>query len=124
MKLRTALDKINDIRNSIIGLQRINWSEHIYPLVAALDAAGLVGMGYDKARPKFVALVDRANAAEADVTRLREAIEPLRQDPDDMVRLREQASEDPDGDTEVVMSPTEFLAIQEALAATDPERTK
>ena len=38
-RLRDALDEINDIRNSIIGLQAINWSEHIYPLVAVLEGS-------------------------------------------------------------------------------------
>ena len=45
----TALSKINDIRNSIIGTQNINWSAHIYPLVAALNEAGVEGLGYEKA---------------------------------------------------------------------------
>jgi hypothetical protein len=40
-KLSIALAKINAIRNSIIGCQSINWSEHIYPLVAALNEAGI-----------------------------------------------------------------------------------
>src|SRR5258708_275461 len=33
----TALESINTIRNSIVSLQTLNWSEHVYPLVAALD---------------------------------------------------------------------------------------
>ena len=40
---QAALEKINAIRNSIIGTQQINWSAHIYPLVAALNEAGQVG---------------------------------------------------------------------------------
>ena len=35
--LSAALGKINDIRNSIIATQSVNWSEHIYPLVAVLN---------------------------------------------------------------------------------------
>jgi len=42
-KHAVALGKINDIRNSIIGCQTVNWSEHIYPLVAALEGAGIEG---------------------------------------------------------------------------------
>lgn len=37
-RFKLALDKINGIRNSIIGIQGFNFSEHAYPLVAALDA--------------------------------------------------------------------------------------
>ncbi len=62
--LKTALDKINGIRNSIIGLQTINWSEHIYPLVAALDEAGFEGMDYPDAREYFGSMVDRTRVAE------------------------------------------------------------
>ena len=47
---RAALATVNDIRNSIIGAQTVNWSEHVYPLVAALDAAGFAGMPYPEAR--------------------------------------------------------------------------
>lgn len=39
-RMRTALFKINAIRNDIIARQSINWSRHIYPLVAALGEAG------------------------------------------------------------------------------------
>jgi len=38
-RLRTALGKLNEIRNSIIGIQGFNFSEHAYPMVAALDMA-------------------------------------------------------------------------------------
>lgn len=69
-----ALDKINGIRNSIIGLQAINWSEHIYPLVAALDEAGLTGMSYDEARPHFASLLERAVRGEERVEALETVI--------------------------------------------------
>lgn len=59
-----ALAKINAIRNSIIGLQSLNWSEHVYPLVAALDEAGIEGMEYPEARKYFGTLLERAVAAE------------------------------------------------------------
>lgn len=62
--LDDALRKINEIRNSIIGLQTLNWSEHVYPLVAALDAAGYEGMGYPTAREYFGTLLERAVKAE------------------------------------------------------------
>lgn len=41
--------KVNEIRNSIVGYQNVNWSAHIYPLVAALEEAGYKGDGYEKA---------------------------------------------------------------------------
>jgi len=61
--LQTALAKINDIRNSIIGFQTVNWSEHIYPLVAALKAAGIDGMAYPEALKNTGTLVEQAKLA-------------------------------------------------------------
>lgn len=52
-----ALEKINELRNDIIARQSMGWPRHIYPLVAALDAAGFEGMEYDKAVEKFKATV-------------------------------------------------------------------
>lgn len=48
--LEDALTKIDAIRNDIIGRQKIGWSSHVYPLVAALDEAGYPGLDYDAAR--------------------------------------------------------------------------
>jgi hypothetical protein len=59
-----ALEQINQIRNSIIGTQTMNWSEHIYPLVAALQDAGFEGMHYPEAREYYGTLVERAVKAE------------------------------------------------------------
>jgi hypothetical protein len=59
-----ALRKINEIRNSIVGLNTLNWSEHVYPLVAALDAAGYEGMEYPEARKYYGTLLERAVKAE------------------------------------------------------------
>lgn len=69
--MREALTKINAIRNSIIGLQTMNWSEHIYPLVAALEAAGFEGMDYPEARENFGTMLERTSAAEDALTTLR-----------------------------------------------------
>lgn len=63
-ELEGALTKIDAIRNSIIGCQSVNWSEHIYPLVAALNEAGFEGQEYEDARENVGALIDRANASE------------------------------------------------------------
>jgi hypothetical protein len=60
-----ALVKIDAIRNSIIGCQSVNWSEHVYPLVAALGEAGFEGQEYEDARKNVGTLIERTNAAEA-----------------------------------------------------------
>ena len=72
-QLRTALEKIDDIRNSIIGTQNINWSEHIYPLVAALEEAGFEGKSYAENHKNMGTLIERTNRAEAEIKRLRTA---------------------------------------------------
>lgn len=72
--LETALAKINDIRNSIIGCQKINWSEHIYPLVAALNEAGIEGQSYPEAREYVGTMLERTLAAENEVDGLRAAL--------------------------------------------------
>jgi hypothetical protein len=68
---RDALEKINQIRNSIIGTQTLNWSEHVYPLVAALQDAGFEGMSYPEGREYYGTLIERAVKAEDEVQRLR-----------------------------------------------------
>ena len=62
-KLTAALSKIDAIRNSIIGCQAMNWSAHVYPLVAALGDAGYEGQGYEEARAEASTLLDQRNAA-------------------------------------------------------------
>ena len=49
---RVALERINEIRNDIIGRQKVSFSLHVYPLVSALDKAGYVGADYETARAK------------------------------------------------------------------------
>jgi hypothetical protein len=73
-KLKTLGEKVNAIRNSIIGAQRMNWSEHAYPLVAALDEAGFVGLEYPKARANVGTLIEQIKAAEAERDRYRDAL--------------------------------------------------
>ncbi|WP_146617333.1 hypothetical protein [Agrobacterium sp. MS2] len=68
--LEKALAKINDIRNSIIGCQKMNWSEHIYPLVAALNEAGIEGQDYPEAREYVGTMLERTLAAENEVITL------------------------------------------------------
>ncbi|MGL4809235.1 MAG: hypothetical protein ACRC4O_10870, partial [Giesbergeria sp.] len=66
-RARAALATINGIRNSIIGSQSINWSEHIYPLVAALDGAGFSGESYPEARANVGTSIERIAALEAEI---------------------------------------------------------
>lgn len=79
-RLTTALNKINDIRNSIVGLQTMNWSEHIYPLVAALNEAGIEGMEYPEARENFGTLLERTNTAEAERNTLQQRLTAVREE--------------------------------------------
>lgn len=65
-----ALAKINVIRNSIVGTQTLNWSEHVYPLVAALNEAGVKGLPYPEAKASVGTLIEQRDA-------LREALEDL-----------------------------------------------
>ena len=67
-----ALAKISAIRDSIISLQTINWSEHIYPLVAALESAGVKGKPYPADREYLGSIIAQLAAAEAEVKRLAE----------------------------------------------------
>lgn len=59
----TALHKINTIRNSLVGLQRFNFSEHAYPLVAALNEAGIEGLPYPEARANLGTLLEQRDEA-------------------------------------------------------------
>ncbi len=63
-RLRAAMTKINAIRNSIVGMQGFNFSEHAYPLVAALDEAGFNGDGYPQARANLGTLIEQRDAAK------------------------------------------------------------
>lgn len=73
--LEAALGKIDAIRNSIIGAQKVNWSEHIYPLVAALEAAGYHGQEYEVARENVGTMMERIAALEAALKVADEAME-------------------------------------------------
>lgn len=53
-RMQTALTKINDIRNNVVGSQNMGWSSTIYPLVAALEEAGIEGAGYEQAKDQIV----------------------------------------------------------------------
>lgn len=72
--LKGCLNEISEIRDSIIGLQTINWSEHIYPLVAVLKKAGLEGAGYKIACKKHGTMLERTFRAEAELAKIRKAV--------------------------------------------------
>lgn len=76
-KAWAALAKIDAIRNSIIGCQTVNWSEHIYPLVAALKEAGFEGEPYEVARANVGTLLDRNTALEETIARQARTIRRL-----------------------------------------------
>lgn len=97
-----ALRKINAIRDSIVGYQGFNFSEHAYPLIAALDEAGYKGMGYEIARENLGTLIEQATAAEARCAAalplLRSALEHLHEgDAKELARraLRQLLAEEP-----------------------------
>ncbi len=69
--LRTAMRTISGIRDSIIGAQAVNWSEHVYPLVAALDGAGFRGVDYETARANLGTLLERIATLEAELAQVR-----------------------------------------------------
>lgn len=60
-----ALEGINRIRDSIVGAQAINWSEHIYPLVALLNRAGYEGLSYPEAKANIGTLLEFRDEALA-----------------------------------------------------------
>ena len=69
-RLKAALTKIDEIRNSIVGYQSINWSAHIYPLVEALEEAGYEGLGHEKASELARTQLQRIAALEQRVSEL------------------------------------------------------
>jgi hypothetical protein len=73
-----ALEGVNAIRNSIVGSQQINWSEHIYPLVSLLNRAGYEGLPYPEAKKNIGTLIERAEKAESELLKAKEQIAVLK----------------------------------------------
>jgi hypothetical protein len=73
-ELEATLTAINAIRNSIIGAQTLNWSEHIYPLVAVLDNAGVEGLPYPDARKNVGTLLERIAELEREVEHTKQQV--------------------------------------------------
>lgn len=76
-RLTEALTKISAIRDSIVGCQGFNFSEHAYPLVAVLDDAGFKGAGYEIASKNLGTLIEQRNAAERERDRLSARVREL-----------------------------------------------
>lgn len=77
-----ALEKVNEIRNDIIGRQAIGFSRHVYPLVAALEEAGVRGAGYEKARAhvlQFARLLRAAQSLHRAWRRAEQQVDALRE---------------------------------------------
>lgn len=73
-RLEACVKKVNDIRNSIIALQTMNWSEHIYPLVAALEAAGVAGKGYPGDRENYGTILQQNEAMRKELAATRKCV--------------------------------------------------
>ena len=70
-KVERSLAKINDIRDSIVGSGTVNWSEHVYPLVAVLDEAGFEGKSHEEVSKDFGTVLERLTKLEARYERLK-----------------------------------------------------
>jgi hypothetical protein len=68
-----ALSKISDIRDSIVGQQGFNFSEHAYPLVAVLGSVGFEGKGYEISRENLGTLIEQRDRAEVERDKARAA---------------------------------------------------
>jgi hypothetical protein len=76
-RLKAFARQVESIMDSICGAQAFNFSEHAYPLRAALDAAGFPGRGYEEARAGLGTLIENVKALELDNERLRARVAEL-----------------------------------------------
>jgi hypothetical protein len=119
-KAESALAKINEIRDSIIGLQTVNWSDHVYPLVKALNEAGLRGMDYPNAREVYGSLLLRAAKAEGELADLRTELEAALDYCPVAIRVREGGGPE-NLAASVAVSLAKFYHADEATAPKRPE---
>ena len=70
--------RLNDIRNSIVAMQKFNFSEHAYPMVAALNEAGFEGMSYPEALEYYGSMLGRMRQAEIKCERQKPIVELAR----------------------------------------------
>lgn len=59
LTLDSAMAKLSDIRDSIIGMQGFNFSEHAYLMAEILDSAGYRGHGYETSVRNFGTLLQQ-----------------------------------------------------------------
>lgn len=118
-RLVAALQKINAIRDSIVSTQTVNWSEHVYPLVAALNEAGFQGKPYPADREYLGSLIQQRDAAVAERDAQRQRAEDAEAEVDRLTaRVRELAEvrlerfEYQSGSTDMVLKANPVL-IQE-----------
>jgi hypothetical protein len=78
-KLEMALTKISAIRDSIVGYQNVGFSEHIYPLVAALEEAGFRGIGYEAASKMAKDQIQKIDDLRAEVADMKAQIERVKE---------------------------------------------
>lgn len=116
---QTALAKINDIRNSIIGLQTVNWSEHVYPLISALNEAEIKGMDYPDAKARFGTMLERTNVAESSLAAAREREQRLEEACRECLKVAEDCYE-VTGHFHVAKTSRQRMKIESLLALAEP----
>lgn len=79
-KYAEALWKINNIRNDMIARQFASISLHVYPLVSALNEAGIKGKDYKDAQAELVLLIDKYTELKAERDRLKVMLGKARSD--------------------------------------------
>lgn len=117
--LTEALTKISAIRDSMVGMQGFNFSEHGYPLVAALDGAGFKGAGYQIARENLGTLIDQRDAAEAARTTAENALAELRRVSGNVAAWLECQAPSPSA-----QCPCDACALRRVLGTTPNDRSK
>lgn len=62
---RKALSEIREVMDCVVGTQSVNWSAHVYPIIASLSRAGYDGAGYEEARDMARTLIAERDEARA-----------------------------------------------------------
>ena len=89
-----ALTKISAIRDSIIGMQGFNFSEHAYPLVAALGEAGYQGAGYEISRANLGTLIEQRDLWQKSSMEAADRCNRIAAERDAAIRERDEARAD------------------------------
>jgi hypothetical protein len=92
---RGHLAEISAIRDSIVGAQTVNWSEHIYPLVNVLTRAGFKGVGFESARKNVGTLIERTKKLTTEIEMLTAERDEARRERDEVAaRVLEEVVEE------------------------------